>query len=59
MRRLWLVEVGVEIASMTVESVSMCEAHWVVPIEATTTQMPIPRLWFVEIDRVNPRCSRG
>lgn len=48
-------EVGVEVASMEVEAASVCKDRLVVPIEATVVDTEIPRVWFVEIDRNNPK----
>lgn len=47
--------VGVEIDSMAVGTVSVCQERLVVPIEATTAHSKISRLWFVEIDGNNPK----
>jgi hypothetical protein len=47
--------VEVEIASMRMKMVSVCEARLVIPIEATTVHTKTSRLWFVEIDRNNPQ----
>lgn len=43
--------VGAELRSVSVEAVSACKSHWVVPIEAATARATTPTLWFVEIDR--------
>lgn len=45
----------VKITSFSTGSVSICQSQLVVPIVATTERMNTPRLWFIEIDRNNPK----
>ena len=45
----------VKITSVSAGNVSLCQSHLVVPIVATTEHINTPRLWFIEIDRENPK----
>lgn len=50
-RNYFLSEVGVPIAKTAFGRVSRCRDRWIVPILASTEQVPTPRVWYVEISR--------
>jgi hypothetical protein len=50
-RDYFLREVGVPVSKLAVGRLSKCENNWIVPIIASTSQVPTSRTWYVEVKR--------
>lgn len=47
----FLKEVGVPVTKVALGRISKCQDKWIVPILASTSQVPTSRVWYVEIAR--------